>query len=274
MRLIHTHRVGSEHSLTWDSAARVVNNTHTQPLVLQFTFCITFYFYFFHLRPPPPLYRNTPPLESQSFLLHGGIYVLKSARSRLLGANMHTIEPTAEVPLPFDLMDEQPATHKDALAVAVNTVNIIEELGGALEYNDADLTKAKALLTGEGKPKLPTTLTASAEAKAVTTLVKKFNFPSFADALEARQFITNKLVLLADCGDPKIEIRALELLGKHSDIGLFTERSEVTVHHTTSETLENSIKERIKRLLNADVIDVTPLDDLDTHLGPIEDINE
>jgi hypothetical protein len=76
------------------------------------------------------------------------------------------------------------------------------------------------------------------------------------------------LVLLAECGDPKIELKALELLGKHSDIGLFTERSEITVHHTTSQSLENSIKERIKRLLNTDVIDVTPIDDLDTHLGP------
>jgi hypothetical protein len=62
-------------------------------------------------------------------------------------------------------------------------------------------------------------------------------------------------------------LKALELLGKHSDIGLFTERSEITVHHTTSTALESSIKERIKRLLNSDVTDVTPLDDLDAQLG-------
>jgi len=61
------------------------------------------------------------------------------------------------------------------------------------------------------------------------------------------------------------------LLGKHSDIGLFTERSEITVHHTTSKGLEDSIKERIKRLMNAEVMDATPLDDLDTLLGPTEE---
>jgi len=75
------------------------------------------------------------------------------------------------------------------------------------------------------------------------------------------------LVELADCGDLKIEIKALELLGKHSDIGIFTERSEITVHHTTSQSLENSIKDRIKRLLHSDVTDITPLDDLDAQLG-------
>ena len=86
--------------------------------------------------------------------------------------------------------------------------------------------------------------------------------------MQARNFITNKLIKIADCGDPKLELKALELLGKHSDIGLFTERSEITINHTSSESLEKSIKERIKRLLNSDVVDVAPIDDLDLQLGP------
>ena len=44
------------------------------------------------------------------------------------------------------------------------------------------------------------------------------------------------------------------------------------MHHTSSKSLEDSIKERIKRLMNADVTDVVPLDDLDTHLGPVEEM--
>lgn len=183
---------------------------------------------------------------------------------------MQTIHPTADVPLPFDLSDEEAKTPKDAVAVAVNTVDLIEELGGSIDYTSDDLLKAKSLLTGEGKTKLPKTISATAEAKAVTDLIRRHNFPSFGDALEARNFITNKLLLLADCGDPKVELKALELLGKHSDIGIFTDRSEITVHHSTSEGLERSIKERIKRLLNADVVDVTPIDDLDAHLGPVD----
>jgi hypothetical protein len=63
---------------------------------------------------------------------------------------------------------------------------------------------------------------------------------------------------LANCGDPKYELKALELLGKHSDIGLFTERSEVTINYKDPADLENAIKERVKRLLNAELIDVTP----------------
>ena len=184
---------------------------------------------------------------------------------------MIELTPTLEHKIPYDLSDEQPKTHADSVAVAVNTIDLIEQLGGSIDFDDADLDKAKNLITGAGKSATPRTVSVSAEAKAAHTLVQRFDFQAFSDALQARNFITNKLISIADCGDPKLELKALELLGKHSDIGLFTERSEITVHHTSSVTLENSIKERIKRLLNSDVTDITPIDDLDAQLGAKEE---
>lgn len=183
---------------------------------------------------------------------------------------MIEIQPSADKPLPFDMSDEQPKTHKDGIAIAANTADLIDVLGPGLDYDDKDLHKAADLINGTDKPNTPKHVPSAAEAKAASVLVKQFDFQAFADIQQARTFITNKLVKMTDCGDPKIEIKALELLGKHSDIGLFTERSEITVHHSTSKGLEESIKERIKRLMNAEVTDVTPLDDLDTLLGPAE----
>jgi len=180
---------------------------------------------------------------------------------------MIQLEPTSEHPVPFDLSDEQPKTHADSVAIAVNTVDLINGLGPSIDFNNEDLHKAADLITGTAKPNAPKTLSKSAEAAAAHHLIKEFDFQAFSDAMQARNFITNKLIKLADNGDPKIELKALELLGKHSDIGLFTERSEITVHHTTSASLENSIKERVKRLLNTEVSDITPLDDLDAQLG-------
>lgn len=188
---------------------------------------------------------------------------------------MVEIQPTPDHPIPFDLSDEQPKTHKDSIAVAVNTVDLIEELGGSIDYSDQDLHKAADLLGGVEKPSEPRHIVVAGEAKAASVLVKKFDFQAFADAQQARHYITNKLLQISDCGDPKLELKALELLGKHSDIGLFTERSEITVTHKTSEDLENSIKERVKRLLNADVVDVEPLiSELEEEKAPQEAENE
>ena len=183
---------------------------------------------------------------------------------------MIELTPSKDHPVPYDLSDHEPKTHADAVSVAVNTTSLIEELGGSIDFSDEDLDKAKALIQGAGKPKTPKHVTSSAEARAAAHLIKRFDFQAFADAQQARNFVTNKLIALADCGDPKLELKALELLGKHSDIGLFTERSEITVHHTSSKSLEESIKERVKRLMNSNIIDVTPLDDLDAQLGTPE----
>jgi hypothetical protein len=182
---------------------------------------------------------------------------------------MIEIQPTADKPLPFDLSDEQPKTHADSIAIAANTVDLVEKLGGMLDYDAKDFQAAAALATGKTKPNVPTTVQKTGTAKVLAVAVKEYDFQVFADVQQARNFVTNKLVAMADCGDPKLELKALELLGKHSDIGLFTERSEITVHHTSSTSLEASIKERVKRLMNAEITDVTPFDDLDAHLGAV-----
>jgi hypothetical protein len=92
------------------------------------------------------------------------------------------------------------------------------------------------------------------------------------DASEARGAITNKLMELANCGDPRYELKALELLGKHSDIGIFTERSELTINYKNPEDLEKAIKERVKNLLNATVVETTSLEDsVSEAMGLFED---
>jgi hypothetical protein len=182
---------------------------------------------------------------------------------------MIEIQPSADKPMPFDLSDEQPKTHADSVAIAVNTVGLVEKLGGMLDYDAKDFQAAAALATGKTKSNTPTTVQKTGVAKTLAVAVKEYDFQVFADIQQARNFVTNKLIAMTDCGDPKLELKALELLGKHSDIGLFTERSEITVHHTTSSSLETSIKERVKRLMNAEITDVTPFDDLDAHLGAV-----
>ena len=184
---------------------------------------------------------------------------------------MLKVEPSREYPIPFDMSDEEPATQTDAIAVAVNTAKLLEQLGGAIDFTADDAKKAVELTTQPTNT--PKHISNPGVAKAALNIISQHDYQTFEDAQQARNFITNKLVQLADCGDYKIEIKALELLGKHSDIGLFTNRSEITINHRSSESLENSIKERVKRLLNSseDISDVTPLDDLDTHLGTIEE---
>jgi len=192
------------------------------------------------------------------------------------------VEPTKEHPIPFDTEPEVAPTFLEEMAVAGNTAELQVALGAPLEVTEQDANKEKTLLEQAIKARKATNLTNTNTAFAAAAFLRTYGQQIALDVSQARAAITHKLMELANCGDPKFELKALELLGKHSDIGLFTERSEITISYKNPEDLEAAIKERVKRLLNADVVDVTPIGaDLDDVLGvaeesqaPVEDGDE
>jgi hypothetical protein len=56
--------------------------------------------------------------------------------------------------------------------------------------------------------------------------------------------------------DQKIAIKAVELIGKASD--LFTEHQEITITHKNSIELQEAIREKIRLLMEMNTIDITP----------------
>ena len=178
------------------------------------------------------------------------------------------VEPTDEHPIPFSLDEEEPEDYLDQVAIAANTADILEELGAPIEVDDKTLKKEKALIKSALKDKNADALRTYPAAMAASAFIKNYGHNLAHDVMEVRAALTNKLLEIANCGDTKFELRALELLGKHSDIGLFTDRSEITINYKSPEALETAIKERVKRLLKAEVIDMPVLsEDLDDELG-------
>ena len=189
------------------------------------------------------------------------------------------IVPTKDHPVPYDTEEQQTKTFIEELEVAANTVEMQEAMGAfsgsgsTLELSPEDEAREMRLLEDVVKNHKSKNLALPNTAYAAAAFLKTYGQQLAFDAAAARSAITNKLMEIANCGDTKFELRALELLGKHSDIGLVTERSEITINYKTPEALEDAIKERVKRLLNASIIDVTPIGvDLDAELGVFEEI--
>jgi len=181
------------------------------------------------------------------------------------------VEPANSHPVPYNTSDEKPATFKDELTVTANTVDLLEGLGMQVEASPADVERTKRLVADAIAGQKTSILQQPTAAFAAREFLKAYGNQLAMDVHEVRSAVTAKLMELANCGDPKFELKALELLGKHSDIGLFTERSEITVNYKSSGDLENAIKERVRRLLNADIVDITPIgDDLDAELGVVD----
>lgn len=178
------------------------------------------------------------------------------------------VTPTEDHPVPFDVEPDQTKDFMETLAVAAGTAEALEELGAPLEVDPVTFDREKALMDAVAKHQQAAPLKNYSTALAASAFLKTYGHNIAFDLGEVRAALTNKLLEIANCGDTKYELRALELLGKHSDISLFTERSEITVNYNSPDALEAAIKERVKRLLNAQVIDMSPPGmDLDEELG-------
>lgn len=187
---------------------------------------------------------------------------------------MPTIEivPDNAKPLPDAQTDDAPQTVREAVEVSSTTAMVLQELGMGFDMTAEDEKAANKLFEDLRKnPKaknLPAELNTPEVAARVGSLLKAYDQQVVADAMQLRTLITNKLILLADCGDTKYELKALELLGKIQDVGLFSEKSEITVVHKSSEDLEEAIRNKVRRLIHSNTIDVEPLvDDLEAELG-------
>lgn len=178
------------------------------------------------------------------------------------------IEPTDEHPVPYSTDEAKPSTFMDEVTITATTAELLEQLGAPLEVSQEDLVRETALVDQAIKDKKAAPLRTQVAATAARAFLQEYGRNMALDVVQVRTALTNKLLELANCGEAKYELKALELLGKHSDIGLFTERSEININYNSPESLEKAIKERVKRLLNADVIDIKPLGmDLDEELG-------
>ena len=157
-------------------------------------------------------------------------------------------------------------TKVDAL---FKTAEFLEAFGAPTEPTEEDKVRARAALH-ESVSSAEATNVVTAQTNAVTTTASVMHLKSILSeydqvvvnsAVQIRTYVTNKLIEETTHPDPKIRIRALELLGKVGDVGLFIERSEVTIKHKTTLELEASIKDRIAKLLelrskSEEVVDV------------------
>ena len=215
------------------------------------------------------------------------------------------IDPDKTVPYPESTEPEEAPTLRENMQIAANTAAVLKGLGAQYdesptdqadadavfqdfakraerEYRDAmemEATEKTAPKRGVGRPRVrplkedkppknSLLLERASVAERIGAMLQEYNSQFVADAAELRLVVTNKLLDLAGCGDPRIEIKAAEMLGKISDVGLFSEKTEITVTYNNVSDLDEAIKDKIRKMMRLHAVDVPTLEiDVDKVLG-------
>ena len=165
------------------------------------------------------------------------------------------VTPELGVEIPPDLRYMDLRKRAEA---ACNTIAVLQEHGLEVgDPDDAERSTAAALSKSYAKDEEKTSTTVTHARTATLTpavliqtnaILKEFGQIVATHAAEIRHLVTNKLVLETENADPRIRLKALELLGKISDVGLFADRKEVTVTHHNSIDIKDKLREKLEKL--------------------------
>ena len=105
----------------------------------------------------------------------------------------------------------------------------------------------------------PSHITKPATALKLEALVQEYDWRVIQHADQIRMLVTNKLLELSDHRDAKVQLKAVELLGKLADVGMFVEKQEITYKQKTTEDLQQQLREKLSLLIEGEVIGETIL---------------
>lgn len=157
----------------------------------------------------------------------------------------------------FDKLDEMPAM--DIVGAQVRTMDWLDEL----ELADAKTATsgaqslardAFASLTATGVPpedqrSSVLALRAPEAVRHLVGMLSAYDWQFVEQAAELRGYAVAKILEETKHPDAKIRLRALEMLGKVTEVALFTDRVEITRKDETSEVIEERVRARLKSLL-------------------------
>ena len=194
-----------------------------------------------------------------------------TAANKFLGCKQRhfmaiTIIPTANKPLPDDFESEEPTTFDGKIKVAAATAKVLLDAGAEVPVSTKEKEEAAELFKEFTNPehsntanaKTTKSLSVPATVQHLFMMLSDYDHQVVQEAVQLRRFVTNKLIEDAGLSDPRHRLKALELLGKISDVGLFSEKTEITVKHLSQEDLESEIKSKLYKILGkTSAIDTT-----------------
>ena len=162
--------------------------------------------------------------------------------------------PELDIPIPASLTPEEAKSLHAKAQAAFKTVEFLEAMGMPVgEPTSADKKEARALFFET--PGAETEVQTSGKALMLKALLDEYDVEVVRNAAQLRGYIRLKLLELSETGKESTQLKALELLGKLSDVQAFSESFQISVTHQTTEELRQTLAQKLSMYLH-DVVDV------------------
>ena len=146
--------------------------------------------------------------------------------------------------------------------VACQTALELNKLGMPIEMDEDDEIFAEKIFTGEIPRPSTKQIFKPGVAVKLGAILEEYDVEIAKSSAQLRTVATNKLIELIDDPDPKVRLKAVEMIGKIADVGLFAERTEITITHKSTEELEKELMGVLKDYVDVEAKEVGEVDEV------------
>ncbi len=184
------------------------------------------------------------------------------------------ITPEVGIPLPFDLTAEEVEQFRDRAVAACATLRELVEAGGSIPPDTIDdSVAAQGMFSGTTPLKIGKASNGS--ILKLEAMLSHYDHEFLGANRRITNFVTNRLLEETEDEDPKVRLKALELLGKRRGVNLFSDQMEITVKHKPTEDLEGELTTLLSKYMGeAEVVESRPVIDLDAELAMLDEVVE
>ena len=184
------------------------------------------------------------------------------------------VVPEVTIPIPVDLTPQEAKTLHERAKAAFNTAEFLIAMGHEVDKSKmqaAQRESAKQFSSSPAARRRPFDVETSIW---LDDLLGKYNNAIVEDTIRLKTYVATRLVEESDGEKAADRLRALESLGRLTQLGMFTDKLEISVNTKSTEELKEDLAKKLSRYMGtAEEVKTTLAEettltfDLDEELG-------
>ena len=154
------------------------------------------------------------------------------------------VTPEVGIPLPFDTTKEELEDFREKAHALFETVQELIKQGATVEVTDQDKAESHQIAANGELPPIKTITPGT--IINLEAILSEWDHEVLDAGRRLRNYVTNKLIMDSNNTDPRVRIKVLELLGKLNNVGLFSDRVEVSVVNRSIDSIEQELAKTLE----------------------------
>jgi hypothetical protein len=170
------------------------------------------------------------------------------------------VVPEVTIPIPVDLTPQEAKTLHERAKAAFKTAEFLIAMGHEVTKDGMMANQREAARQFTGSPIAGRRPFNTETAIWMDDLLQRYNNAIVEDTVRLKTYVATRLVEESDGDKAADRLRALESLGRLSQLGMFADKLEINVNHKSTDELKEELAKKLSRYMG--VVEEVPAKEL------------